>query len=87
MNEEQIKQRFEDLEAALEEYKKQNDALREDLKIVITFSHPNVVTQAREYARPRDFKSPFGNPPADDLNIRKACDKFVEKYASLEPDL
>ena len=88
MNDEQIKEHFEEIQDALNEYKKQIDALREDLKIVIAFTHPNVVGQARQYARREGFQNPFANPLPDDLGLRDACGKFVEKYASLErPDL
>jgi hypothetical protein len=52
--------------------------LKEDLQIVIRFTKPNVVMQAREYSK-------LGGPTsAEDLSFQQKCGKFAEKYSKFE---
>ena len=81
---EEIKTRLEENEEALKEYKKQLDLLKEDLKMVLRFSHPNVVQQARNYFNSIRSAVQWANPPADDSELREAVKSFVDRYDTLE---
>jgi hypothetical protein len=59
-------------------------SVREDLEIIIRFSSPSIVAQARQYAAGRGSQSPRADIPADDATFCEACQKFAEKYASLK---
>jgi hypothetical protein len=63
---------------------KRIEELEEHLKIVIRFSTPNAVRQARQYANARGSQSPWANPPPDEPAFREKCGKFVEKYSEFE---
>jgi len=86
MTDENLKERFEELQEQIKEYAKQIEQLKEDLKIVIRFSSPNAVAQARQYGRARGSQSAWTNVPtnADDAAFCDRCIKFAEKYSELE---
>jgi len=71
----------EDLQTELWEL---GQSVREDLEIIIRFSSPSIVAQARQYAAGRGSQNPRANIPAEDAAFCEACQKFAEKYASLE---
>jgi hypothetical protein len=81
---EEIKTRLENNEEALKEYKKQLDLLKEDLKMVLRFSHPNIVQQARIYFSSVRSTVQWANPPSDDSELREAVKSFVDRYGTLE---
>jgi hypothetical protein len=66
-----IAKRFEECEEALKAYEKQLDTLKEDLKMVLRFSRPNIVQQARQYATRTGGQSPWANPPPTSPNSAK----------------
>jgi hypothetical protein len=81
---EEIKTRLEDYEETLKHYKKQLDLLQEDMKMVLRFSHPNVVQQARIYVSSVRSAFQWANPPKDDSELREAVKSFVDRYDNLE---
>jgi hypothetical protein len=91
MSEEKIVERIEANEEAAKEHKKLFDSkldrllerieqLQEDLRIVIRFSHPNIVEQAHVEAN-ITAASPWA-PHALDPAFQEKCRKFVERYGS-----
>jgi hypothetical protein len=80
------KERFEELQDQITEYAKQIAELKEALQIAIRFTHPNVVTLARQYGKGRGVQGVWANVPtsAEETAFQEKCVKFVEKYSAFE---
>jgi hypothetical protein len=82
---EEIEKRFEDSEEAIRDYQKQLQSLKEDLEIVIRFSHPNAVQAASNYAAALSgSQSVWANAPDADPAFRERCKEFAKKYERFE---
>jgi hypothetical protein len=76
MDEEAIKERFEELEKTIEEHKKLLDGLKADFEVLVRHSpiaKSDLISTAIE----------LGNPGFDQVEVEK-CREFVEKYGILE---
>jgi hypothetical protein len=84
MDEETV-ERLEGKDKALELYKEQLDALKEDLEVVIAFSGPDIVNMARKKAEAGQVMSNLANPGKipSDTDFREKCRRFAERYKRL----
>ena len=76
---EETKARFEEHLAAIQEYEKQLEALRDDLKVALEFSHPSIVQQARHYVNNVGSPAQLPGSQSPALKFNEMVKSFVER--------
>ncbi len=81
---EEIRKRLGENEASIKEYAKQIATLRDDLKVALRFSHPNVVQQARHYVNNLGSHGLFSGGHVHDAEFDEMVKGFLERYGLLD---
>jgi hypothetical protein len=84
MTEEQIEERFEELQDQIDAYRKRIEVLEQELKIVARFG--NFVTYVRQYGEGKGAPTTWAKVPTpeDEATFREWCRQFAEKHSEFE---